>query len=81
MTPFLNALMTSAVIAGGALAIVYALRWFPVAKGSTDQMEMDFDVVPDYIKRTRAAAHDARNATDVVRDETRRIKAKPKIKR
>jgi hypothetical protein len=81
MTLFLNAVMTAGVIAGGSLAIVYALRFFPIAKPASDQLEMDLDMAPEYLKRARSAAHEAHRAADVIREETRRIKAKPRIKR
>ena len=81
MTPFLDAIMTAMVIGGGALAIVYGLRFFPIAKARSDQLEFDLDVVPPYIKRSRAMAHDLDRETDSIREEVSRLKAKPRIRR
>jgi hypothetical protein len=81
MTAMVNVLMTGIVIAGGAFAIVYALRFFPIAKPASDQLEMDLDIAPDYIKRSRVMAHDARREADILQAETSRIKAKPRLKR
>lgn len=81
MTPFLNVALTAVVLVGGSYAIIYALRFFPITRGPSDQLEMDLDVAPDYLKRARVAAHEAHRAADVIREETRRIKSNPKIKR
>ena len=81
MTPFINVLLTAAVIVGGTLAILYGLRFFPIAKARSDQLEFDLDVAPEYLRKARVAAHDAHRAADVIREETARLKAKPRIKR
>jgi hypothetical protein len=81
MTPLLNVLLTAVVIAGGSFAIVYALRFFPVSRRSSDQLEMDLSIAPDYIRKSRAMAHDARSEADAIRGEVARLKAKPRIKR
>lgn len=80
MTPFFNMLMTAVVIAGGSFAIVYALKFFPIAKPSGDQYELDLDAPKDYARRQSAMAHSVDRMTDTIKEETRRIKAKPRLK-
>lgn len=81
MTPLVSTLVTALVLTLGAGAIVYALRFFPIVKDEGDQLELDLDVAPEYLRKARVAAHDAHRAADVIREETARLKAKPRIKR
>lgn len=81
MTPFLEALMVVAVIGGGAFAIVYGLRFFPIGGPSEDQYEMDLGAPKDYPRRRASMAHSIDQMTRVVKAETDRIKAKPPLKK
>jgi len=63
----------------GAIAIVYALRWFPIAKPSDGQMEFDYSSSePRYRSVMAERTH---IAAGVVREEARRIKNLPPVKR
>lgn len=62
----------------GALAIVYALRWFPVGKEPDDQYEMDLSS----FSTRRTMAHDVYKSDDTVRGYAADYqKTKPKTKR
>ena len=81
MTPLISAIATALVITLGAGAIVYALRFFPIVKNGRDQFELDLDIPPEYLKKARVAAHEAHVSAHVIREETAKLKAKPRIKR
>lgn len=80
MTPLLDMLMTAGVLILGVSAILYALRFFPIAKTPSDQFELDLDAPRDYARTRSAMAHSVDRMTDTIREETKRMKAKPRLK-
>lgn len=65
----------------GALALVCGLRFFPVHKAPDDQYEMDLGAPRDYARPRSAMAHKVDRATDVVKEEVKRIRNLPGLRR
>jgi len=81
MTPLISTLLTAATLIIGVAGILYAMRFFPVVKPNGDQFEFDLPTPKDYAPRLRSMAHDIDRATDMIREETARIRSKPRVKR
>jgi len=64
----------------GALAVVYGLRFFPIHKAPDDQYEMDLGAPKDYARPRSAMAHSVDRATDVVKEEVKRIRKLPSLR-
>lgn len=65
----------------GALAVVYALRFFPIAKTPDDQYELDLGAPKDYAPNRSVMAHEVDRAADVVKEEVKRIRRLPSLRR